>query len=49
MLLYALTISVSAFLLFEVQPVIAKTILPWFGGYSAVWSTCMLFFQLASA
>jgi hypothetical protein len=46
MLLYALTISVSAFLLFEVQPVIAKIILPWFGGSSGVWSTCMLFFQL---
>src|SRR5579862_4296464 len=44
--LYALTISLSAFLLFEVQPIIAKTILPWFGGTSAVWSTCMLFFQL---
>ena len=46
MLLFALTISLSAFLLFEVQPVIAKMILPWFGGSSAVWSTCMLFFQL---
>jgi len=46
MLFYALTISLSAFLLFEVQPVIAKMILPWFGGSSAVWSTCMLFFQL---
>src|SRR6185369_3693421 len=46
MLFYALTISLSAFLLFEVQPVIAKSILPWFGGSSAVWSTCMLFFQL---
>src|SRR5690348_3499218 len=46
MLLYALTISLSAFLLFEVQPVIAKMILPWFGGTSAVWSTCMLFFQV---
>ena len=46
MLFYALTISWSAFLLFEVQPVIAKMILPWFGGSSAVWSTCMLFFQL---
>lgn len=45
--LYALTISLSAFLLFEVQPIIAKTILPWFGGSSAVWSTCMLFFQVA--
>jgi hypothetical protein len=46
MFLYAITIFLSAFLLFEVQPVIAKIILPWFGGTSAVWSTCMLFFQL---
>src|SRR5690349_13723695 len=46
MLFYALTIFLSAFLLFEVQPVIAKMILPWFGGSSAVWSTCMLFFQM---
>src|SRR5271169_2827676 len=46
MLFYALTVSLSAFLLFEVQPVIAKMILPWFGGSSAVWSTCMLFFQV---
>ena len=45
MLLYALTISLSAFLLFAVQPIIAKMILPWFGGTSAVWTTCMLFFQ----
>ncbi len=45
MLLYALTISLSAFLLFAVQPIIAKMILPWFGGSSAVWSTCLLFFQ----
>ena|ERR1035438_4186908 len=45
MLLYALTISLSAFLLFAVQPIIAKMVLPWFGGSSAVWSTCMLFFQ----
>jgi SAM-dependent methyltransferase len=43
---YTLTIFLSAFLLFEVQPIIAKMILPWFGGTSAVWSTCMLFFQL---
>src|SRR5438477_1326036 len=45
MLFYALTISLSAFLLFQIQPIIAKMILPWFGGSSAVWSTCMLFFQ----
>jgi SAM-dependent methyltransferase len=46
MILYAFTILVSAFLLFQVQPVIAKIILPWFGGSAAVWTTCMLFFQL---
>ncbi len=45
MLLYALTIFLSAFLLSQVQPIIAKIILPWFGGSSAVWTTCMLFFQ----
>ena len=46
MLLYTLTVFLSAFLLFEVQPVVAKMILPWFGGTSTVWSTCMLFFQV---
>jgi SAM-dependent methyltransferase len=45
MLLYAITIFISAFLLFQVQPIIAKIILPWFGGAAAVWSACMLFFQ----
>jgi len=43
---YAVTIFVSAFLVFQVQPIISKTILPWFGGSPAVWTTCMLFFQL---
>ena len=43
--LYALTIFVSAFLLFLVQPVMAKQILPWFGGSSTVWTTCLVFFQ----
>ena len=38
-------IFVSAFLLFQVQPLISKFILPWFGGSPAVWTTCMLFFQ----
>jgi hypothetical protein len=46
MLLYACTIFLSAFLLFQVQPVIARMILPWFGGSAAVWTTCMLFFQV---
>jgi hypothetical protein len=43
--LLALTIFVSAFLLFQVQPLISKFILPWFGGSPAVWTTAMLFFQ----
>ncbi len=46
MILFATTIFTSAFLLFLVQPVIAKQILPWFGGSAAVWTTCMVFFQL---
>ncbi len=45
--LYAVTIFVSAFLLFLVQPVVAKQILPWFGGSAAVWTTCLVFFQTA--
>src|SRR5579862_2439362 len=47
MLLYAVTIFLSAFLLFQVQPLIAKIILPWFGGSAAVWSAAMLFFQIS--
>jgi SAM-dependent methyltransferase len=46
MILYAATIFLSAFLLFQVQPLIAKVILPWFGGSAAVWTVCMLFFQV---
>jgi SAM-dependent methyltransferase len=42
---YAGTIFLSSFLLFLVQPLIARLILPWFGGSAAVWTTCMLFFQ----
>jgi len=45
MLLFAVTIFVSAFLLFLVQPIVAKEILPWFGGTAAVWTTCLVFFQ----
>ncbi len=44
--LFAGTIFSSAFLLFLVQPLIAKQILPWFGGSAAVWSICMVFFQV---
>jgi len=46
MLTYAVTIFTGAFLLFQVEPLLARYILPWFGGTSAVWITCMLFFQL---
>ncbi len=46
MLPYALTIFTGAFLLFQVQPLIGKYILPWFGGGPGVWTTCMLFFQI---
>ena len=45
LLIYAATVFVSAFLLFQVQPLISRVILPWFGGSPAVWTTCMLFFQ----
>src|SRR6185436_11755723 len=43
---FALTIFAGAFLLFQVQPLMGKFILPWFGGSPAVWTTCVLFFQL---
>src|SRR5258707_2004484 len=43
--LYGATIFLSAFLLFLIQPIFAKLILPWFGGSSAVWTTCLVFFQ----
>ncbi len=46
MTLFALSIFLSAFLLFQIQPMIGKFILPWFGGTPAVWSTVMLFFQV---
>jgi hypothetical protein len=46
MLMYAATIFLSAFLLFQVEPMLAKYILPWFGGAASVWNTCLLFFQL---
>lgn len=44
-ILYGSAVFLGSFLLFQVQPLAAKAILPWFGGASAVWNTCMLFFQ----
>lgn len=45
MVLYGITIVTSALLLFLVQPIVAKQILPWFGGTAAVWTVCVVFFQ----
>ncbi len=42
---YTATTVLSAFLLFQIQPLIGKVILPWFGGGAGVWSVCLLFFQ----
>ncbi len=46
MINFAVSIFLSAFLLFQIQPMIGRFILPWFGGTPAVWSTAMLFFQV---
>jgi hypothetical protein len=46
MVVYTLTVFVGSFLLFQIQPLIARYILPWFGGGAAVWTTCMLSFQV---
>jgi spermidine synthase len=45
-LLFAIAIFLGAFLLFQVQPMMAKFILPWFGGGPGVWTICLLFFQV---
>lgn len=45
MVIFASTVFLSAFLLFQIQPIVAKMILPWFGGSSSVWSVCIVFFQ----
>jgi len=44
-LLYGATVFIGALLLFLVQLIVSKHILPWFGGAPAVWNTCMLVFQ----
>jgi SAM-dependent methyltransferase len=43
---FALTVFCGAFFLFLVEPIIAKELLPWFGGAANVWATCLVFFQL---
>ncbi len=47
LVLFGVTLFLSAFLLFCVQPMIAKMVLPLLGGSPAVWTTCMVFFQAA--
>ena len=44
--IFYLTIFLGAFLLSQVEPMLVKYLLPWFGGSSAVWTTSLLFFQL---
>jgi SAM-dependent methyltransferase len=41
-----LAVFACAFLLFQVQPLLGRFVLPWFGGSAAVWTTCLLFFQI---
>jgi hypothetical protein len=45
MKVYAATIWLGAFLLFLVQPILARYLVPWYGGSASVWTTCVLFFQ----
>jgi spermidine synthase len=45
--LYASVVFLSAFLLFLVQPMVARQLLPVLGGSAAVWTTCLVFFQVA--
>lgn len=45
--LYSITIFLSAYLLFVIEPIVAKAFLPLLGGTPAVWNTSMLFFQLS--
>lgn len=43
--LFGLTVFLSAFLLFQIQPLVGRMILPLYGGAASVWTVCMLFFQ----
>jgi hypothetical protein len=44
-LVYGASVFLSAFLLFQIQPMTGKMLLPWFGGSAGVWTTCLLFYQ----
>ena len=43
---FGFTVFTSAFLLFQIELILGKFLLPWFGGTAAVWATCLLFFQV---
>ncbi|MBV8049702.1 MAG: hypothetical protein JOZ80_00860, partial [Acidobacteriaceae bacterium] len=43
---FSVTVFLSAFLLFQIQLIVGKQLLPWFGGSAAVWNTCLVFFQI---
>ncbi len=45
-LLFVAAVSASAFLIFLVQPIVGKRILPWYGGAPGVWTLCLAFYQL---
>lgn len=45
MILATVTVFLSAWLLFEMELIVAKCLMPWFGGTATVWTTCLLFFQ----
>ncbi|MEW6352590.1 MAG: fused MFS/spermidine synthase [Thermodesulfobacteriota bacterium] len=42
---FSASLAAAAMLLFWVQPLMGKKLLPWFGGAPAVWNTCLVFFQ----
>src|SRR5437867_3175487 len=44
--MHAITIFLGALLVFAVQPLLGKVLLPWFGGSASVWTTCLMFFQV---
>jgi len=46
MIIFVVSIFVSSFLLLQIQPMVGKYILPWFGGTTSVWSASLLFFQI---
>src|SRR2546421_1204576 len=46
MIRHEITIFFAALLVFAVQPLLGKLLLPWFGGSATVWTACLMFFQV---